>query len=145
MGSKVKVDIPTLVDRNDTYCTMTEKAEHLNNYFTSQSTIDIPLNYTLPGFNYVTDTRLNHIEISEEEINKVLLCLNVNKASGPDGVCNIILKNIAKKISKPLSLIFNKSLCTGVFPDKWKLANVVPLHKKNDRSVASNYRPVSLT
>ena len=34
---------------------------------------------------------------------------------------------------------------TGVLPDDWKLADVIPLYKKESRVLASNYRPVSLT
>ena len=41
--------------------------------------------------------------------------------------------------------LFNQSLNEGVVPDSWKTANVVPVFKKGDRSIASNYRPISLT
>ena len=45
----------------------------------------------------------------------------------------------------PLYLIFQKSLSTGVLPVSWKEANVIALHKKGDKCVPNNYRPVSLT
>ena len=44
----------------------------------------------------------------------------------------------------PLKIIFTNSLRQGVFPEIWKCANVVPVHKKNEKSVKSNYRPISL-
>ena len=44
----------------------------------------------------------------------------------------------------PLSIIFNKSLSVGTFPDKMKLADTVPLYKGKDKSVVDNYRPISL-
>ena len=44
----------------------------------------------------------------------------------------------------PLSIIFNKSLSEGKFPDKMKLADTVPLHKGKDRGIVDNYRPISL-
>ena len=41
-------------------------------------------------------------------------------------------------------MLFNRSLSEKVFPSFWKLAHVIPLFKKDDPSVVSNYRPVSL-
>ena len=41
-------------------------------------------------------------------------------------------------------MICQKCIDTGSFPDFWKLANVQPVHKKNDRQIKSNYRPISL-
>ena len=45
---------------------------------------------------------------------------------------------------KPLTRIINKSLISGHFPNNWKSAKVVPLHKKNSPKLLDNYRPVSL-
>ena len=47
-------------------------------------------------------------------------------------------------ISRPISIIINQSLCTGIFPDKLKLAKVIPLFKKDDDKIFGNYRPISL-
>ena len=44
----------------------------------------------------------------------------------------------------PLKLIFSNSIRTGVFPNIWKLANVVPVHKKDKKNLLKNYRPISL-
>ena len=55
-----------------------------------------------------------------------------------------MLKLIAPHIVKPLTLIINQSLFTGKFPDKLKVAKVIPLFKKDDKLVMDNYRPVSL-
>ena len=44
----------------------------------------------------------------------------------------------------PLKIIFTTCLRHGVFPEIWKRANVVPVHKKNEKNVKSNYRPISL-
>ena len=41
-------------------------------------------------------------------------------------------------------MIFNKSLVEGIFPERMKLADVVPLFKSQDRSECTNYRPISL-
>ena len=55
-----------------------------------------------------------------------------------------MLKSCKESITKPLCLLFNKSLRLKVYPESWKLAHVLPLFKKDDPSVTSNYRPVSL-
>ena len=47
-------------------------------------------------------------------------------------------------ICKPLKLIFQSCLESGKFPSEWKKANVVPIHKKGDKQIVKNYRPISL-
>ena len=44
----------------------------------------------------------------------------------------------------PLKTIFINCLRRGLFPEIWKHANVVPVHKKNEKHVKGNYRPISL-
>ena len=44
----------------------------------------------------------------------------------------------------PLKIIFENILETGIFPDQWKVANVTPVHKKKDKQIITNYRPISL-
>ena len=78
------------------------------------------------------------------EICEMLSALDKNKNGGPDGLPNIFLVNTAASISRPLEIIFNKSLCSGVFPDCWKMAHITPIFKKGDKSRIENYRPVSI-
>ena len=40
--------------------------------------------------------------------------------------------------------MFNISLREDNIPSEWKLAYIVPLHKKNDKSYVENYCPISL-
>ena len=70
---------------------------------------------------------------------------NVNKACGPDGICGRILKNCAGSLAYPLSLIYKLSYNTGIIPQEWKMANVVPVFKKGSKHLVENYRPISLT
>ena len=44
----------------------------------------------------------------------------------------------------PLKITFENCLRCGVFPDVWKYANVVPVHKNNEKNLKGNYRPISL-
>ena len=56
----------------------------------------------------------------------------------------VIVKQVINYIAKPLAHVCSKSFECGVFPDNTKVAKVVPLFKAGDRSLCSNYRPISL-
>ena len=73
-----------------------------------------------------------------------LLKINVNKSSGLDNIPNKLLKMAAEIVSQSLTHIFNKSLCTGIFPNDWKLARVIPIHKNGAKYDLNNYRPISI-
>ena len=81
--------------------------------------------------------------IVEDEIIKIIAKFDQNKSHGHDGIGNFVLKRIAKEIVKPLTTIFNTSISSEV-PDSLKIAKVVPIYKKDDAHVFSNYRPVSV-
>ena len=49
-----------------------------------------------------------------------------------------------KIISNPLKLIFNQAIATGEYPDKLKIAKVLPIHKNGATNILSNYRPISV-
>ena len=78
------------------------------------------------------------------EIKQIIENLKSKPSSGYDGINNILLKEIKDSISIPLSIIFNKSLEEGIFPNKMKQADVSPLFKSKARNDKTNYRPISL-
>ena len=47
-------------------------------------------------------------------------------------------------IIKPLSIISINCINNSTFPDLWKKSNICPIHKKGDKQIINNYRPVSL-
>ena len=87
---------------------------------------------------------LSEINCTEYEIETIIEVLNPNKASGDDGISDKMLKGVSKSVSKSLCILMNRSLSEGIFPDTSKLANVIPIFKKGDKSQPSNYRPVAL-
>ena len=66
---------------------------NFNQYFTSQCTQPPGAeNHPLPPFEYETHARLSDMSFSIPEVKKILKSLNVNKATGPDGIRNVLLK-----------------------------------------------------
>ena len=51
---------------------------------------------------------------------------------------------VLQQISSPLIRIFNLSITSGMVPVELRIARVVPLFKAGDKSIFSNYRPISL-
>lgn len=116
-----------------------EIANAFNSYF--QSVFSRPQNLsimTVPGPSSL-------INISLEGVTELLLRLDVKKSTGPDGIPAVFLKRYAEIIARFLVIIFDVSIKTSSVPDDWLLARVIPVFKKGNRLLVSNYRPISLT
>ena len=121
-----------------------EKANLFNKYFSSQCN-PLPNDSKLPeNQTYITETKLSSFNIEDEDIYKIIKTLDINKAHGHDEVSIRMLKLCDKSIVKPLSIIFNNYKLKNTFPNLWKKANVIPIHKKGEKDLIKNYRPVSL-
>lgn len=83
--------------------------------------------------------------ISQTTVSSHLEKLKTGKASGPDGITNLILKQCRSVLARPLTILFNRSLSRGQVPQEWLQANVVPIFKAGRRDSADNYRPISLS
>lgn len=88
---------------------------------------------------------LDSVNVSESAVFELLRDLDPSKVCGPDLIPAKLLKEGPEEISHSLSRIFQLSLCSGALPQDWISAHIVPVHKKNDKSNPSNYRPISLT
>ena len=62
-------------------------------------------------------------------VKKVVINLDLSKASGPDFIPVVVLKNSEPELSYILAKLFNKCLKESCFPDYWKVSSVVPLFK----------------
>ena len=120
-----------------------ELADCLNEYFCSVFTKENEGEG--PQLGRKTNESFDACVFTEEEVLSQLSKINTNKSQGPDGIHPKLLKELRGVLAKPLTDLFNQSLVTGVVPEDWKLANVVPIHQKGSREESGNYRPVSLT
>jgi hypothetical protein len=121
-----------------------ESAEVLNNFF--KSVFVEEGNEPIESLKYKNNGEwLVSIEITELEVQAELLNLKKDKSMGPDNMNPFFLKECGVQLTVPITLIFRKSLELGTVPDEWKLADVIPIYKKGDRTSPGNYRPVSLT
>ena len=78
-------------------------------------------------------------------IKKVLMNFDSSKASGPNSIPMMVLKNCEPELSYMLGELFNICLKESYFLDCWKVSSVVPVFKNvGERSTAKNYRPVSI-
>ena len=89
-------------------------------------------------------TNIIQINLSVEEVKNTLTELGTTKITGPDQTHNLILKTKAWIISEPVTFLFNRSLNEGIFPTVWKTAHATPVHKKGNKELCTNYRPMSL-
>ena len=120
----------------------TEMANVLNKQFESVFSID---DSSVPSVEPDFTNKLGHLKVNSKGIIKLLKKQKSNKAMGADQISFKILKGCSTEIAEHLADLFNHSLKTSKLPEDWKHAEVVPLFKKQDPLIASNYRPISLT
>uniref|UniRef100_A0A4W3K5J0 Reverse transcriptase domain-containing protein n=1 Tax=Callorhinchus milii TaxID=7868 RepID=A0A4W3K5J0_CALMI len=118
----------------------------LNNYFASVFTLEDTENLPKIEGNLEANgsEELKEMNISKAIELEKLIGLKNDKSPGPDGLHPRVLKEVAAEKMDPLFLIFQNSLDSGMVPSDWKVANVMPIFKKEGRQKMGNYRPVSL-
>lgn len=85
------------------------------------------------------------METDEDEVIKIIHSLKNSKSAGIDKITTDILKNTAEFIATPITFVINRAIEMGQYPDVLKKSIVVPLYKSGDRSLCSNYRPISIS
>ena len=135
--------IPSLLVNNLFILISIVKARYFNDFFSKQCT-PINNNSVLPVLNFHTNKRIDQVTVENEEILSLMRNLNPNKSTGSDGISGKILLLCDDSVCLPLQIIFKNILSSSIYPDMWKLANVTPIFKKNDKQLIKNYRPISL-
>ena len=115
----------------------------LNEFYTR------PLNETTESIHVVHRSResqsciffrpTDHVEIEE-----IISGLKTKKTEDIYGISTETLKLIQRHISHPLAEIFNKCMQQGNFPDKLKIAKIIPVYKKGNKKECQNYRPIAI-
>ena len=120
------------------------KANIFNKFFADQCT-PLKNSSVLPKSQIIlTQSRLCTLHFDEKELINIIRNLNVHKAHGYDDISIRMIKICDKSILKPLILLFENSTKSSYYPDIWKKSNIIPVHKKNDKQLVNNYRPISL-
>lgn len=99
---------------------------------------------TLPSFGLIKSLSVGSISLNYLDVLNALLNVKTNKGSGPDNIPPLLLKKCAHSLVTPLHLIFNQSLSTGVFPDRWKTSHLTPIFKSGSRKDVRNYRGIAI-
>ena len=148
--NKQNIDLPSnFIYKNKTITDRVEIANSFNEYFVNigpnvSEKIDPSVNSTTTYKSYLTEptnSRLQFTQISELGVISAINNLENKTSYGCDGISNKLIKN---EISKPITLIINQCLTTGIFPTAFKIAKVKPIYQKGNKSDLNNYRPISL-
>ena len=142
--NKGKSAIPPLFNGPEVLSSASDKAKLFAENFSKNSNLD-DSGISLPVFSSRTILKLHNISVTPKMVKKVIMNLDLSKASGPDCIPVVVLKNCDPELSYMLVELFNNCLKESCFPDCWKVSSVVPVFKNDgERSTAKNCCPVSI-
>ena len=119
-----------------------DKAKLFAENYSKNSNIDDSGN-SLPACPSIANLKLHNILVTPKMIKKVIMNLDLSKASGPDCIPVVVLKNCELELFYILAELFNKCLKESCCADCWKVLSVVPVFKNvGERSTANTYHLV---
>ena len=152
--SRKKVDnmLPdTFIKNGNELSDPKEIANAFNEYFSKiGSNLASNINCTEDGQSYKvylqnpTLKKFAFKKVNDNEVLSIINKLKNKKSRGADNISNQLLKTIKQELCKPLTIIINQMIETGVYPEKFKISKITPIYKKNERTNIANYRPISL-
>ena len=83
-------------------------------------------------------------EMSRSKVYNPIAGLKINKSARREDIPTEIIKMSNVIISSVLSLIFNLCHAQGCYPDRMKVAQIIPIYKKGEKDDCSNFRPISI-
>jgi hypothetical protein len=119
------------ISKNNTNNKTNNKEVPTFHYYLKQNNVDSPPSLVIRTF-------------STKKIYSIIKALKTKNLYGFDEISTNLLRISANYICSPLTHICNKSILSGIFPDRMKYSIVKPIHKKGDKMNPTNYRPISL-
>ena len=139
---KILLIQPLLID--DKFVNDTKTKADIFNIFFAQQCTPLKNDSKFPSNQiYLTQSKLVSLDFNEDEVLKIIRSLNIHKAHGYDDISIRMIKICDKSLLKPLIILFKNSAKSSHYPDIWKRSNIIPVHKKNDKRLVKNYRPIS--
>ena len=127
--------IPSLFHENKLVTDFREKAEIFNSYFAKQCSMINSDSFLPCEIIKKTNNSLYSVRFSTEDILQIINNLDSNKTHGHDEISIRMLKICGSSVCRPLQIIYKSCLDRGKFTQEWKKANVVSVHKKNDKQL----------
>ena len=144
-------EFPSLFLINGSYISDKKKiSDEFNNYFTNigpnlASQIQLPNDSSFKDYlQSPCSSSFNFERVESNTICKIIDNLKPKSSCGIDHISNKLLKLIKNSISIPLAVIINQSIENGIFPERLKVAKIIPLFKKDEDYLLENYRPISV-
>ena len=138
--SNLSLDRTPLVNKNGTINSPMLLAAQINDFFTSRTHEFEPLTQVQTPPNVIS----SELPVSLEEVSSDLLMLPIQKAVGPDGISNKLLKEFAPELAPLIQDIYNQSLREGFLPDILKQSIITPVPKVcPPQDIKSDLRPIA--
>ena len=109
-----------------------DKAHIFNEFFATQTNLDGADNIPPDIESFQSSIYISNIVASTQEVYSLMKYVDITKACGHDGVGNKIIQLCCEGFCEFFTNFINLSFALGKFPFQWKLANVIPLFKKDD-------------
>ena len=142
--NKGKSAIPPLFSGLEGLSSTSDKAKLFSENFFKNYNLD-GSGISLPVLLSRTNLKLHNIYVIPKIVKMVIMKLDLSKASGPDCIPVVVIKNCEPELSYILAEFFNKCMKDSSFPNCWKVSLVVPVFKNVvEMSTAKNYYPFHL-